>query len=73
MTTKYYDFFGPIDQVSIFKTHEAKINSNYIYYYENTLSSIAYWFSAIFIFYNLKKTNNINIEHAIILINLFYF
>jgi hypothetical protein len=72
MTTKYYDFFGPIDQVSIFKTHEAKINSNYIYYYENTLSSIAYLFSAIFIFHNLKKTNNLNIEHAIIIINLFF-
>jgi len=71
MTTKYYDFFGPIDSVSLFKTQEEKKNSNYIYYYENTLSSLAYLFSAIVVFYNCKKTNNLNIEEVVILINLF--
>ena len=72
MTTKYYDLFGPIDQVSIFKTQEEKKMSDYIYYYENTLSSLSYLFSAIFILNNLKKTNNLNIEHALIIINLFF-
>ena len=71
MTTKYYEFFGPIDQVSLFKTQEEKTESNYIYYYENTLSSIAYLLSAIYLSYNLNKNNNLNIEHGIIIINLF--
>lgn len=71
MTTILYNIFGPPEEFSIFKTQETKINTKFIYYYENSISSIAYLFTAIYLLYNFKKNNKFNIENTIIIINLF--
>ncbi len=76
MSTSYYNFLGPIDNHSLFSTQEHYSDSQYMYYYQNSVSSFAYLIPSIYVFNKKYKHYNdykyiIFIEDTIVQLNLF--
>ena len=73
MSTSYYNFLGPTDNHSLFSTQEHYSDSQYIYYYQNSVSSFAYLIPSIYLLFKYSKYTKINvpIEDVIVQLNLF--
>ena len=73
MSNIYYNYLGPLDNQSLFSTQEHYYDSQYMYYYQNSLSSFAYLIPSIYLlfkYFNYSKNSEL-IEDIIVLINLF--
>jgi len=72
MSTSYYNFLGPIDNHSLFSTQEHYSDNQFMYYYQNSISSFAYLIPCIYLLFTYSKysKNNVSIEDGIVLINL---
>ena len=73
MSNSYYNFLGPIDNQSLFSTQEHYSDNQYMYYYQNSLSSFAYLIPSIYLLFKYSKYTKINvpIEDVIVQLNLF--
>ena len=74
MSNSYYNFLGPIDNQSLFSTQEHYSDNQYMYYYQNSLSSFAYLIPSIYLLFKYSNYYKkiVMIEDSIVLLNLFF-